>query len=241
MNDLIFGDCFECLESIESESVNVILTDPPYNISGCNWDKLPIDTVLLFDEFRRIIKENGTIIVFGVNPFSAKIIMENLDIYRYSCVWVKSNSTTPHLAHKQPMRRYEDINIFYKKKNVYHPIMQEGKPYKWKSTRSGGESSHIKYKHDNEINNSGTRYPTNVFEFKQERGLHSTQKPVPLFKMLIEMYSDVGDTILDPFCGSGTTAIACMESGRNYICIENDKTIFDVAYKRVYKNGCNKA
>lgn len=229
----INDDCYNVFPMIKDESIDLILTDPPYHISACEWDKSELDTVRLFGELRRIIKPNGTIVVFGINPFSAKIIMENIDIYRYTCVWIKPNATTPHLAKKQPMRRYEDIHIFYKNKNVYNPVMSVGKPYKWNGKRSGGEASHISYSKDIPIVNSGSRYPTNVFMFGQERGLHPTQKPVALFEYIIRLYTNELDVVLDPFMGSGTTIVACKQSNRDYICIEKDSIIYDIAMKRV--------
>lgn len=231
-NKVFNNDCYEVLPFIESNSIDLILTDPPYNTTNCKWE-CDIDIQRLFEHFKRIIKSTGTIVVFGNNPFSARVIMNNLDIYKYSCVWVKPNSTSPNLAKKQPMRRYEDIMVFQKGCGTYNPVMSQGKPYKWKSKRSGGEATKISYKEDRSIENSGFRYPTNVFEFAQERGLHSTQKPVPLFEYIIKMYTNEGDIVFDPFSGSGTSAIASIKSQRKFICIEKDKDIFEKSVKRI--------
>ena len=232
MNKIINDNCYNVLCEIEDKSIDLILTDPPYNISSCKWD-VEIDIDLLFSHFKRIIKDNGTIVVFGNDPFSAFLIVKNIDIYKYSCVWVKPNSTSPHLAKKQPMKRYEDIIVFYKHKNKYNPIMREGKPYKWNSKRSKGDASRIKYKKDNPIINTGKRYPTNVFEFPQERGLHPTQKPVSLFEYIIKLYTDENDVVLDPFSGSGTTAVACKNINRNFICVEKDTDIYNISLGRL--------
>lgn len=231
INKIVNGDCFDILNRIDENSIDLVLTDPPYNISSCKWD-IKIDIDLLFSHYKRIIKPSGTIVMFGNNPFSSIVISKNLDIYRYSCVWVKPNSTSPHLAKKQPMRRYEDIMVFYKGKNKYNPVMSEGKPYKWESRRSKGDATKICYKKDYPIVNSGKRYPTNVFEFSQERGLHPTQKPVALFEYIIKLYTDENDIVLDPFSGSGTTAIACKKTNRNFICVEKDTDIFNMSVKR---------
>lgn len=235
-NKIFNADCFDILPEIENESIDLILTDPPYNITNCKWE-CAIDIDKLFLQYKRIIKDNGTIVCFGNNPFSAHVIVKNEDIYRYSCVWVKPNSTSPHLAKKQPMRRYEDIMVFYKHQNIYNPIMVPGKPYIWKSKRSGGEASSISYKEDREIYNTGTRFPTNVFEFRQERGLHSTQKPVALFEYIIKMFTNEGMDVLDTFMGCGTTPISCLNTNRNYIGIELDTDIFNISQERIKKHG----
>ena len=213
LNKLINGDCYEVLPDIEDCSIDLILTDPPYNTTNCGWE-CAIDIDGLFTHYKRVVR----------NP----------DIYRYSCVWVKPNATTPHLARVQPMRRYEDIMVFYKKKNIYNPILSDGKrPYVWRSKRSGGEASSIVYKEDKEIVNTGQRFPTNVFEFKQESGLHSTKKPVPLFEYIIQLYTNEGMVVLDTFMGSGTAPIACINTNRTFIGIEKDNNIFSTAEKRV--------
>lgn len=233
---LVNGDCFKVLPDIEDCSIDLILTDPPYNTTNCEWE-CEIDIDGLFTHYKRIIKDNGTIVMFGNNPFSANVIVRNQDIYRYSCVWVKPNATSPNLAKTQPMRRYEDIMVFYKKKNIYNPVMSEGKPYVWKSKRSGGEATQIAYKQDKEIINTGQRYPTNVFEFKQERGLHPTQKPVALFEYIIKLYTNPEMVVLDTFMGSGTTPVACLNTNRHFIGIEMENTIYSIADNRVAEHA----
>ena len=131
------------------------------------------------------------------------------------------------------MRRFEDIMVFSIGRGKYNPIQLSGKPYKWNSKRSKGEASSIKYKEDRRIDNSGTRFPTNVFEFPQERGLHPTQKPVPLISHIIKLYSNEGDLVLDTFSGSGTTAIAAIQNNRKYICIEKNADIYKISSERI--------
>lgn len=131
------------------------------------------------------------------------------------------------------MRRFEDIMVFSIGRGKYNPIQLPGKPYKWNSKRSKGEASSIKYKEDRRIDNSGTRFPTNVFEFPQERGLHPTQKPVSLISHIIKLYSNEGDLVLDTFSGSGTTAIAAIKNNRKYICIEKDIDIYKISSERI--------
>lgn len=137
-NKIVYADCFDVLEKIENESIDCVLTDPPYNTTSCPWDKNKLNISRLFSEYRRIVKPNGNIIVFGNNPFTSFCIVDNIDIYRYSLVWIKPNSTSPNLARYQPLRRYEDVMVFCKGKGTYNPIKIPGKPYKWNSKRSGG-------------------------------------------------------------------------------------------------------
>lgn len=225
-------DCFNILPSIPDKSIDMILTDPPYGCSSCKWDT-DINLELLFKEYKRIIKDHGTICIFGINKFTAKVIMTAKDIYRYSMVWVKPNSTSPLLANKQPLRRYEDIMVFYKKQNIYNPQFSEGKPYKWNSKRSKGEASNIQFEVDKPIDNDGKRYPTNVLEFKQERSFHSTGKPSELMEYLIKMYTNEDMVVLDTFLGSASTVVGCIRSNRRYIGIEKDKEIYEKSLVRV--------
>ena len=131
------------------------------------------------------------------------------------------------------MRRFEEIVVFYKKQPTYNPQMEEGKPYKWNSKRSGGEITGIKYKEDTPIDNKGTRYPTNILEFNQERGLHPTQKPVELLRYLIRTYTNPGEIVLDNTMGSGSTGVAAALESREFIGIELDTQYFDIATQRI--------
>jgi site-specific DNA-methyltransferase (adenine-specific) len=232
LNKIYNMDCLEGMKEIPTGSVDMILTDLPFGTTACKWDVvIPFD--LLWEQYNRVIKDNGAIVLFGNEPFSSNLRMSNIDNYKYDLKWVKPNSTSPNLAKKQPLRRYEDIMIFYKKQPIYNPQMTEGKPYKWNSKRSGGESSNISFEKDREIDNKGTRYPTNILEFKQERGLHVNQKPIKLLEWLIKTYSDEGHTVLDSCSGSGSTAVACKNTKRNFISFETDKKYFDLSIKRL--------
>lgn len=232
INKVFNEDCLEGMKRIEDKSIQLILCDLPFGTTSCKWDTV-IPFNLLWEQYERIIEDNGAIVLFGNEPFSSNLRTSNLGIYRYDWKWVKPNSTTPNLAKIQPLRRYEDIIVFYKKQPTYNPQMSEGKPYKWNSKRSKGEVNGIQYRNDKPIENSGTRYPTNILEFKQERGLHPTQKPIKLIEYLIETYSNEGDLVLDNCMGSGTTAIACLNTKRNYLGFELDKDYFELLSKRI--------
>ena len=212
--------------------VDAVITDLPYGRTGCSWD----DTIpfgAMWERTHKIVKDNDPVILFGLEPFSSKLRISNLDEYKYDWKWVKPNATTPNLAKKQPMRRYEDIMVFHTTK--YYPQMRDGKPYNWNSKRSGGNASGIQYKEDKQIVNTGTRYPTNILEFGQERGLHPTQKPIPLMEYLVKTYTNEKETVLDFTMGSGTTGVACGNLNRDFIGIELDKNYFDI-FLKVFQN-----
>lgn len=239
MIDLKQGDCLELMKEIPHKSIDLILCDLPYGTTACKWDSvIPFEP--LWKQYNRIIKNNGAIVLFGAEPFSSALRMSNIKNYKYDWVWKKPNSTTPNLAKIQPMRIYELISVFYKKQPTYNPQMREGKPYTWNSKRSGGEASNIQYAQDKAIVNNGTRYPINILEFGQERGLHPTQKPVPLLEYLIKTYTNEKETVLDNCMGSGSTGVACINTNRNFIGYELDENYFNIAKERiegVIKNG----
>ena len=228
------GDCLEIMDKLIEEGVvfDAIITDPPYGATSCKWDSvIPFDK--MWDRINKLIKPNGAIVLFGNEPFSSALRMSNIKHYRYDWKWVKPNATTPSLAKIQPMRRYEDIIIFYKNKGIYNPQFSKGKPYTWNSKRTKGEATNIKYKKDNPIDNKGVRYPTNILEFNQERGLHSTQKPIPLLQYLVKTYTNENDCVLDFTFGSCSTGVACLNTNRKFIGIELDKEYFEIGVKRM--------
>lgn len=231
---LYHGDCLEVMDELIQQGVQVdmVLCDPPFGVSGCEWDQV-IPASKMWERLNQLVKPNGAMVLFGNEPFSSHLRLSNPKHYKYDWKWVKPNATTPSLAKIQPMRRYEDIMVFYRKQPTYHPQMSEGKPYKWNSKRSGGEASGIQYKEDHPIDNKGTRYPTNILEFKQERGLHPTQKPVPLLEYLIQTYSNENDLILDFTMGSGSTILAALNSHRRAIGVELDEGYFKIAKERI--------
>ncbi len=236
--ELYRGDCLRTMDELIEKGVVVdaIICDPPYGTIACKWDNvIPFED--MWERLNKLIKPNGVIALFGNEPFSSALRMSNIKGYKYDWKWIKPNSTTPSLAKIQPMRRYEDVAIFYRNGGTYNPQMSKGKPYEWKSKRTGGQASGIKFSEDFPISNTGTRYPTNVLEFNQERGFHPTQKPVPLLEYLIKTYTNENETVLDFTMGSGSTGVACVNTNRNFIGIELDENYFNIAQKRIEEAG----
>ena len=243
--NLMFGDCLNKMKEIETKSINLILTDPPYGKTQCKWDSI-IPFKPMWIELKRIIKDNGCIALFGTEPFSSALRMSNIKNYKYDWIWQKEAGTGFANAKKQPLRKYENISIFYNKKAIYNPQMRIGKPYKIKSgkrnkgieTLSGKElqknnKTNIASYYRPADNNIGTRYPINIINFKRERGFHPTQKPVALLEYLIKTYTNENDTVLDFTMGSGSTGVAAKNLNREFIGIELDPSYFKIAENRI--------
>jgi len=154
-------------------------------------------------------------------------------MFKYELIWEKPNGTNPFQAQIMPMKKHENILIFYDRKPVYHPQMRRGKPYKWNSQRSGGSAGGIKQLRETPIDNKGTRYPSSVLRFKQERNGHPTQKPTKLMSWIIRTYSDIGDVVLDFTMGSGTTGVAALKAKRRFIGVELERRYFEMASNRI--------
>jgi len=231
-NALWFGDCLEQMKRIPNKSIDFICCDLPYGMTAPKWDEiLPADK--LWEQYNRIIADNGTIALFASQPFTTKLISSNEKDYRYVWYWVKNQATNFFHAKRMPLRKVEEVVIF--KKGKYYPQMTEGhEPTNSAKGCSDGKAYHGKNKRDYKGGKT-KRYPTNLLEFKcvdNYSRVHSSQKPIELIKYLIETYTDIGDTVLDNTCGSDTTGIASFELGRNSISIENDLSIYNLAKKR---------
>lgn len=238
---LINGDCFEVLKDIPDESINLILADLPYNETGNNWDKDPFPLKALFKEYERIIKEDGAIALTASMKFGTRLIRTAPKLYKYEWVWEKDNGTNvPNIKH-QPFRIHEYVLIFGKGRAApgkrtpmkYHPQKTQGKPYK---TRHGSSSPNWRsgLATITTDNKTGLRYPKTIIKFKRDFDkVHPTQKPVALLEYMIKTYTDGGDTVLDNTMGSGSTGVASVNTGRNFIGIELDKGYFEIAEKRI--------
>lgn len=229
---LFNANCFDVLPSLADNSVDLVLTDLPYGTTACKWDSiLPLEQ--LWKELLRVTKKDGALVFTAQQPFTWALCASNPKDFKHELIWEKPNGTNPFQAKTMPMKKHENILVFSKGKPTYNPQMESGKPYKWNSNRSGGDAGGIKQSRDTPIDNTGTRYPGSVLRFKQERGLHPTQKPVALMEWLIATYSNHGDVVLDVTMGSGTTGVAAANRGRSFLGIELDQEYFEIARQRI--------
>ena len=224
---LWLGDCLELMKDIPDGSVDMVLCDLPYGTTACKWDQvIPFEP--LWKQYWRVCKPNAAVVLTAAFPFTAALAMSNIKRFRYSLVWDKVNKYTGALnANRMPLRRHEDVLIFYRSLPTYNKQYRDGKPFIAKQTR--GHGSHTQYGNDVDSRvtvNNGNHNPCSILEIKGdnklELGLHPTQKPVALFEYLIKTYTDEDMTVLDNCSGSGTTAVAAQRSGRRWIAIEKD-------------------
>lgn len=237
MIDLYLGNCLDLMPILADESVDMILTDLPYGSTACKWDTvIPFEP--LWEQYKRIIKPNGCIALFATEPFASRLVCSNIDMFRYDLIWDKVNLYTGSLlANKRPLRRHEQIMIFYKHQPTYNKQMRQGQPYSMtRNTKGVGEYATKTYQRVKTVNN-GEHNPCSIIEIeggnKSEKGLHPTQKPVALCEWLIKTYTNEGETVLDSCMGSGTTGVACINTGRNFIGIELDEHYFNIAKERI--------
>ena len=234
---LMKGDCLERMKEIESGSVDMILTDPPYSITACKWDSIiPLEP--MWEQLKRIIKPNGAIVMTAGQPFTTTLIASNMKLFRYSWVWEKEQGVNFQLAKRQPLKVHEDICVFSIKSPVYYPqdlIQCEiTKSNKFKGGNLGHCSSESKR---NEYKQQFTNYPKSIKKFSRDRGLHPTQKPVALMEYLIKTYTNEGETVLDFTIGSGTTGIAAKNLNRKFIGIEMDDKYFEIGKNRILRDS----
>lgn len=233
LNSHINGDCLEVMKDIEDKSVDMILCDLPYGTTACKWDVI-IPFEPLWEQYKRVIKDKGAIVLTASQPFTSLLIINNLDLYRHQWVWNKNNSAGFVTAKIRPFAICEDILVFGLSGVNYYPQMIE----RGKKRMKGGYSKSDNYNIEPSKSKSNVYYPKNLIEFSnasQVDKIHPTQKPVALFEYLIKTYTNENETVFDNCSGSGTTAIACIRTNRNYICIEKDKTYYDKATKRIEK------
>jgi site-specific DNA-methyltransferase (adenine-specific) len=244
-NKIYQGDCLELMKQIEDKSVDLILCDLPYGTTACKWDTIiPFDK--LWEQYKRIIKDNGAIVLTASQPFTSALVISNIKMFRYELIWEKEKATNFMLLSKQFGRVHENILIFYKKQPKYNPIMIPANPDKIDKRKrfndvikKDGVIPEIKLYRPKD---DGLRYPTSILYFnRDENSLHPTQKPVALFEYLIKTYTNEGDLVLDNCIGSGTTAVACVNTKRNFIGIELSEEYCKIANERLSKlnNGNN--
>jgi DNA modification methylase len=243
MIDLRKGDCLELMKDLPDKSIDAIIADLPYGITKCKWDTIiPFDK--LWEQYERIINDNGAIVLFGSQPFTSMLIMSNLKWFKYEWIWKKNTGSGFATAKYMPMKYHEHILVFGRGRINYYPI-----PTKRNSEESinrskyainvckDNTSNHIPMKRFKTIYDSETKSPESVLEFKSvpnaRNKIHPTQKPVELIEYLIKTYTNEGETVLDNTMGSGTTGVACINTNRNFIGMELDDKYFEIAEKRI--------
>jgi DNA modification methylase len=227
------------MKRIEDKSIDMILCDLPYGVTARNkWDSiLPLD--VLFTQYNRIIKDNGVIALTAQGTFSAELIMANKENYKYDIIWEKDKPTGHLNAKRQPMRKHEQILIFYKKQPIYNPQFTYGHEEQHSSYTYDSGSNYNEFERQVYNDKRTWRYPTSVLKINtvnnngQEKLPHPTQKPLNLFEWLIKTYTNEGDLVLDNCMGSGTTAIACINTNRNFLGYENENTYYNLAKNRI--------
>jgi site-specific DNA-methyltransferase (adenine-specific) len=243
MDIMIYNmDCIEGMKMLDDKSIDMVLVDPPYGTTACRWDNvIPFEP--MWEQINRIIKDDSAVVIFGNQPFTSELIHSNIHNFKYSWIWNKNRGGNFVHANYQPLKIHEDICVFgsfpitYNKKErrCYNPQMEDGKPYsrgKINDVVWNGRDVKCGHIHNNK---DGKRYPKSIINInnKNNKSLHPTQKPVELFKYLIKTYTNENDLVLDFCIGSGTTAIACLETNRRYVGFELDEEYFKLANDRI--------
>ena len=229
------GDCLELMWQIPDNSVDAVICDPPYQTTACEWDRaLPV--AKLWEQYDRIVKPKGNVILFGAGLFAYKLALSNEKKFRYELIWKKSKCGSPFTAKYMPMKKHENILVFGESASYYEPQMEEGTPYHRNWTPN--KVNNMKYGISGVLtDNNGTRYPTTILDFPQkwrrQDQLHPTQKPVELMEWLVKSYCPEGGVVLDNCMGSGSTGVACVNTGRKFIGIEKDEKYFNMSRNRI--------
>jgi DNA modification methylase len=237
--EILLGDCLELMKDIPNGSIDMILCDLPYGTTACKWDTIiPFDK--LWEQYERIIKPNGAIILFGQEPFSSYLRISNLKIYKYDLIWNKKFASNFAQAKKRPMNIQENICVFYSKQPNYNPQMiTRDKPIR---ATTGSTSSNVSMTANFNLINDKVyteKYPESILLYPRTLGTdknkteHPTQKPIGLFEYLVKTYTNENDLVLDNTAGSGTTAIACLNTNRQFIVMEKEQKYYDIILKRV--------
>lgn len=227
LNKITQGDTLEEMRKLTDKSVDMILCDLPYGTTACKWDTI-IPFEPLWAEYERVIKGNGAIVLTASQPFTTALIASNMGNFKYCWVWDKKSISNPQLAKIQPLKSHEDVCVFGKGKLNYYP--QGLQDFSRKRKKDTSELGHCVRKEYEQLK---TGYPKSVINFSVERGLHPTQKPVALFEYLIHTYTNAGEVVLDNCIGSGTTAVAAINTGRQFIGIEREPEYVAIANQRI--------
>jgi DNA modification methylase len=234
---LILGGCLEKMKDIPDGSVDMVLCDLPYGTTACKWDTV-ISLESLWEQYNRVIKNKGAIVLTAAQPFTTALIASNYKMFHHSWVWDKKFAANFPQAKRQPLRIHEDIVVFGTTPSYYPQMTKRDVPIKKGANKGavifGGVSGLGRDDYKGKVYNE--KYPETVLRFSsrdEQRGLHPTQKPVSLMEYLIKTYTKQGETVLDNTMGSGTTGVACVNTGRNFIGIELDEGYFKIAEKRI--------
>lgn len=234
---LLHGDCLKLMQDLPDGSVDLILCDPPYGTTDCTWDSV-LPFTELWAAYDRLLKPNGAAVLFSTQPFTTRLIDSNAKAFRYCWYWLKNQPTGFTYARYQPMRKVEDVCVFYKKPPTYNPqgLVKIENPRRHRYKPRKGDTAWTLRSRTGVYTPRFKNYPKNVLQFDCERGLHPTQKPVPLLEYLVKTYTNPGDTVLDNCMGSGSTGVAVKRvGGRHFIGIEQNKVYFDIARERIEK------
>jgi len=247
--EILLGDCLELMKDIPNGSIDMILCDLPYGTTACKWDVI-IPFEPLWEQYERIIKDDGAIVLTASQPFTSALVMSNIKLFKYELIWYKSMPSGLSTANKRPMKYHENICVFYKKQPIYNKIYAE-------RNHSSRINNFVNKNYINSENAQQTNRTTNVKVVQMKRyyekdkvnpksvleipsvanrkgaKLHPTQKPVFLFEYLINTFTNDGETVLDNCAGSGTTAIACLKTNRQFIVMEKEQKYYDIILKRV--------
>jgi DNA modification methylase len=228
------GDCLEIMKSLPDKSIDMVLADPPYGTTACKWDSvIPFEP--MWAQIKRIAKPKTAICIFGSEPFSSTLRMSNVASFKYDWIWEKTAATGFLNSKKRPLTAHECVSVFADGSPVYDPQFAKGDPYRveQRGVRASdcyGAQEYVTTEND------GSRYPRSVVRFKKDKqhtGLHPTQKPVALLEYLIKTYTKHGEVVLDFCMGSGSTGVACVNTGRDFIGIEKEEKYFEIANKRI--------
>ena len=227
INNVLEGDCLEIMKQLPDKSIDMVLCDLPYGTTQNKWDSV-IPLGELWQQYRRIVKDDGAIVLTSQGMFTAELMVSNPKMFRYKWIWEKSKSTNFLNAKKQPLRKHEDVCVFYRRQPVYHPQMIDGEPYD-KGIRKNQMSGSYGDFQPVHVHSDGKRYPTDIIYFKtavsEGKVFHPTQKPVELGRYFVRTYTNPGDIVLDNTSGSGSFLVAALLEGRNFIGIEKNENV----------------